>query len=145
MNKLTTVLIALLPFGISHASQTNVGFIASDNQSEIFIEKCKRWRAALDKQDIDEMWTFVEDKYKGKFKDKMTQKLQKRIDKHQGYLNHAGAYVERSVTLSTQVPNDVAQVIIKWDNDGKGGADIGYVESCVFEQRPGTDQWVLDF
>lgn len=146
MNTLRLSLVALLPLSLGLAAQdsTNVEFAAENNQADVFIEKCHTWRNAMRDNDMDLMWTFVEEKFKGPLKPKMAQKLKKVAAKHRRHLDEAGAYVQRSVSLSQETPSDTAQVIVKWDNNGTGSKDIGYVDSCVFEQLPGTTKWVLD-
>lgn len=136
----------LLLFSCVHtlAAEPNVEFNAKNNQADIFIEKCQLWRNAMRDNDKDVMWSFVEEKYKGTLKPKMAKKMEKVASSHRRALDEAGGYIKRAEYLSTEVPKDVAQVFIKWDNDGKGGQNIGWLDSCVFELLPGTTKWVLD-
>lgn len=133
-------------FSCAHAlaAEPNVEFNAKNNQADIFIEKCQLWRNAMRDNDKDVMWSFVEEKYKGTLKPKMANKMDKVASSHRRALDEAGGYIKRAEYLSTEVPKDVAQVFIKWDNDGKGGQNIGWLDSCVFELLPGTTKWVLD-
>ncbi|MEL0632699.1 hypothetical protein V6237_07955 [Pseudoalteromonas carrageenovora] len=129
-------------FSCAHAlaAEPNVEFDAKNNQADIFIEKCQLWRNAMRDDDKEVMWSFVEEKYKGALKPKMAKKMEKVASRHRRALDEAGAYIKRAQYLSDEVPNDVAQVIIKWGNGKKMGAS----DSCVFELLPGTTKWVLD-
>ncbi|ATC82257.1 hypothetical protein PAT01_03460 [Pseudoalteromonas atlantica] len=133
-------------FSCAHAlaAEPNVKFNAKNNQADIFIEKCQLWRNAMRDDNKEVMWSFVEEKYKGTLKPKMAKKMEKVASRHRARLSQAGAYIKRDEYLSTEVPKDVAQVFIDWDNDGKGGQNIGVLDSCVFELLPGTTKWVLD-
>ncbi|MCK8116364.1 hypothetical protein MTF68_02200 [Pseudoalteromonas sp. 2CM37A] len=140
------MLISLpLLFSCAHAlaAKPNVEFNAKNNQADIFIEKCQLWRNAMRDDNKEVMWSFVEEKYKGTLKPKMAKKMEKVASSHRRALDEAGSYFKRAEYLSSEVPNDVAQVIIKWDNGGTT-RNIGAVDSCVFELLPGTTKWVLD-
>ena len=136
------IISLLLLFSCAHAlaAEPNVEFNAKNNQADIFIEKCQLWRNAMRDDNKEVMWSFVEEKYKGTLKPKMAKKMEKVASSHRQAHDEAGAYIKRAEYLSNEVPNDVAEVIIKWGN----GKKKGFSDSCVFELLPGTTKWVLD-
>ncbi|WP_139015450.1 hypothetical protein [Pseudoalteromonas sp. TB64] len=131
-----------LLFGCAHvlAAEPNVEFNAKNNQADIFIEKCQLWRDAMRDNNKEVMWSFVEQKYKGTLKPKMTNKMNKVASRHRRALNEAGAYIKHAEYLLSEVSKDVAQVIIKWGN----GKKMNFSDSCVFDLLPGTAKCVLD-
>lgn len=138
MKKILSVCLILLSNELLAASTDNFGFVASNNQDPIFIEKCSEYRNAKLANDITTLLTFVDPKFLEKDlihkATKHVRKVSKKYNKHFG----GKSYQLSENRLVENSDESLAGVKVVWRSEKSS-----FHEGCAFDKITSSNKWKI--